>query len=317
MSAIWRNGCGAHRRRRLVNGYPVTASNMPAVHPPPAPRQHAIQHPVPAGLPRQFPELHIAPLDPAPSVPADPRSPPRAKPKRLTPLACRRADDPGNVTAALGAVIPDYAYIRYLPAEPPAMRSPAHQNPGPSRAERRRCASRPGKDRLRTVAQGVPSPGRRAMPNRALEEGQVQPSCTALVSSIPVSKSEPARKGAGRGLRIGKKKGAVDRPVPPSKSYARGLRLCVPRRGSGPLLSAMRLRARLARIGASSSYASHSYDKDAYQGHSGATPYRSLLIAIGPPRMTGRRGPLLDVTRRTGALASARWHLRPMGRCCG
>ena len=167
-----------------------------------------------------------------------------------------------------------------------------HQNPGPSRAERRRCASRPGKDRLRTVAQGVPSPGRRAMPNRALEEGQVQPSCTALISSIPVIKSEPARKGAGRGLRIG-------------------------RRGSGPLLSAMRLRARLARIGASSSYASHSYDKDAYQGHSGATPYRSLLIAIGPPRMTGRRGPLLDVTRRTGALASARWHLRPMGRCCG
>ena len=138
MSAICRNGCGAHRRRRLVNGYPVTASNMPTVHPPPAPRQHAIQHPVPAGLPRQFPELHIAPLDPAPSVPADPRSPPRAKPKRLTPLACRRADDPGNVTAALGAVIPDYAYIRYLPAEPPAMRRPAPPEP---RTEPRRAAA--------------------------------------------------------------------------------------------------------------------------------------------------------------------------------
>jgi hypothetical protein len=42
-----------------------------------------------------------------------------------------------------------------------------------------------------------------------LEDRQVQASRTAPISAIPVRQSEPARKGAGRQVGVGKKKGAI------------------------------------------------------------------------------------------------------------
>ena len=42
-----------------------------------------------------------------------------------------------------------------------------------------------------------------------LEDRQAQASRMAPISAIPVRQSEPARKGAGRWIEVGKKKGAV------------------------------------------------------------------------------------------------------------